>query len=228
MVDTLVAHVAIGSALAAAVVAAWAVGTLHRIRQAAERELAVLAERQRIAREMHDVVAHSLAVVIAQADGGRYVPGNAVAALGAISAHARQALGETRRILGVLRADQQSLEPALGLADLATLVDGLEASLTMDDLEVEPGVGLAAYRIVQEGLTNVLKHAGPGARAEVTVRRTAGWLEILVADDGRGPGDGAGGLGLIGMRERAAAYGGSVELTARAGGGSLLMARMSL
>ncbi|GAB3955599.1 sensor histidine kinase [Kribbella albertanoniae] len=233
--DTVVAHLVIGAFFASTVIAAWAVGTIQRLRRSqvdAQRELAVLAERARIAREMHDVVAHSLAVVIAQADGGRYAARTdaAVQALETIGAHARQALGDTRRILGVLRDGSQRWMPAVGLGDVAALVErvrgsGWEVSLSIDDGVVGAGVGLAAYRIVQEGLTNVMKHAGAGARAEVTVRLRAGELEIVVADDGRGPGDGMG-FGLVGMRERVAAYGGSVQLTGRPGGGSLLRAKV--
>ncbi|MET7280390.1 histidine kinase [Kribbella sp. NPDC005582] len=284
--DSLVSHLVVGGFLASTVIAAWAVGTMQRVRRSqveAQRELAVLAERARIAREMHDVVAHSLAVVIAQADGGRYaarsvmgaggggvgaasgvvggdgdgavvpvvggdgdgavvpvvggdgdgavVPAAAngvaaaVLALETIGAHARQALGDTRRILGVLRDNPElPVEPAAGLADLPPLVSRVPgATLSVEVDEVEPGVGLAAYRIVQEGLTNVMKHAGPDARAEVTVRSTPGGLEVLVADDGLGPGDGQG-FGLLGMRERVAAYGGSVQLTERRAGGTLLRA----
>ncbi|MFI5733560.1 sensor histidine kinase [Kribbella sp. NPDC051587] len=238
--DTVVAHVVIGGFLGSTVVAAWAVGTMQRLRRSqvdAQRELAVLAERTRIAREMHDVVAHSLAVVIAQADGGRYAArspaadGAAVAALETIGEFARQALDDTRRILGVLRENSgQPVEPAVGVGEIGELVErvrgsGVEVSLVMEVGTVEPGVGLAAYRIVQEGLTNVMKHAGVGARAEVRVRVVSGELEIVVADDGGGPGEGSG-LGIIGMRERVAAYGGSVELRERSGGGSLLRARV--
>ncbi|MFK4084656.1 sensor histidine kinase [Kribbella sp. NPDC020789] len=229
--DTLVAHGVIGAFLGSTVIAAWAVGTMQRLRRSqteAERELAVLAERTRIAREMHDVVAHSLAVVIAQADGGRYAAGAETAALETIAANARQALGETRRILGVLREGPTPMDPAVGIADLPALVtrvreSGGEVSLSMTAGPVDPGVGLAAYRIVQEGLTNVMKHAGPAARAEVSLRSVPGYLEIVVADDGAGPGNGTG-FGITGMRERVTAYGGSVELTARPAGGSLLKA----
>ncbi|WP_405059657.1 histidine kinase [Kribbella sp. NBC_01505] len=238
--DSLVAHLVIGAFFGSTVIAAWAVGTVQRLRRSqteAQQELAVLAERARIAREMHDVVAHSLAVVIAQADGGRYAARTgaaaAVAALETIGEFARQALGDTRRILGVLRAGpEQVVGPAVGVGDVGGLVErvrgsGWDVSLVMEVGAVEPGVGLVVYRVVQEGLTNVMKHAGAGARTEVIVRADGGELEILVADDGTGPGDGSG-FGLMGMRERVAAYGGVVQLTERPGGGSLLRATVRL
>ncbi|TDD46697.1 two-component sensor histidine kinase, partial [Kribbella antibiotica] len=165
--ESLVAHLVIGAFLASMVIAAWAVGTMQRLRRSqvdAQRELAVLAERARIAREMHDVVAHSLAVVIAQADGGRYAAAApavgdgaraedtgvdgaaaAVAALETIGAYARQALGDTRRILGVLRDDpQQPVEPVAGLGDVAELVErvrgsGWDVGLAVEVGSVDPG-----------------------------------------------------------------------------------------
>jgi signal transduction histidine kinase len=255
-------HVVVGAFLASTVVAAWAVGALHRVRRAeaealadrarlleVERDqrarLAVLAERTRIAREMHDVVAHSLMVVIAQADGGQYA---AVAsaeagrtALGTIGDCARQALGEIRRVLGVLRGGPGSVDaaddpvpPQPGLDDVPALVDRLRAGgfdvrlvLEPPPGPVEPGLSLAAYRIVQEGLTNVMKHAGDAARAEVSVRWSAGRLHIDVVDDGRSaPATSTGGYGMVGMRERAGAYGGTVTFEARPGGGHVLSARI--
>jgi signal transduction histidine kinase len=255
------AHVLVGAFLASTVVAAWAMGNSHRVRQAqlvtlaeraqlleVEREqrerLAVLAERTRIAREMHDVVAHSLAVLIAQADGGRYAaessPQAAQGALRTIAECARQALAETRRVVGVLRdgpaASAVPGPPQPGIDDVAELVErvragGLDVRLTLrpPPRPVEPGLALAVYRIVQEGLTNVLKHAGPAAQAEVSVRWVTGELEIDVRDDGRGaaraPATG-GGYGVLGMRERAGAYGGTVTLRPRPGGGRILSARI--
>ncbi|AUI59612.1 sensor histidine kinase [Amycolatopsis sp. BJA-103] len=235
------AHALVGAFLASTVVAAWAIGALWRVRRA-ERDqrarLAVLAERTRIAREMHDILAHSLAVVIAQADGGRYAavssPEAGRAALATIGDCGRQALGELRRVLGVLRDGPETAEPQPGLDDLPGLVDrvragGLDVRLAFETPPgpVEPGFSLTGYRIVQEGLTNVLKHAGTGARAEVSVRWPAGRLEIDVLDDGRariaGPG---GGHGLVGMRERAGAYRGTVTLEPRPGGGHVLRARL--
>ncbi|MEU5696702.1 histidine kinase [Actinosynnema sp. NPDC020468] len=240
------AHVLTGAFLGSAVVASWAFGVVTRVRRAqvavlaerarlleVEREqrdrLAVLAERTRIAREMHDVVAHTLAVLIAQADGGRYSrsPEARTAALTTIAEHARQALVETRRVLGVLRD-----EPKARVEDVPALVErvragGLDVALTLvpPTGPVEPGLELVAYRIVQEGLTNVLKHA-PGARAEVTLRWGPEWIEVEVADDGDAPDTPSGGHGLRGMRERAGAYGGTVVLHRRPDGGRTLHARI--
>ncbi|WP_181770863.1 sensor histidine kinase [Amycolatopsis pittospori] len=239
--SSVTAHVLVGALLASTVVAAWAMGSLRRVRLA-ERDqrarLAVLAERTRIAREMHDIVAHSLAVVIAQADGGRYAaatsPEAGRTALATIGDCARQAMGELRRVLGVLRDGPETAEPQPGLDDVPELVDrvragGLDVRLVFEAPPgpIEAGFSLAAYRIVQEGLTNVLKHAGTAARAEVSVRWPGGRLEIDVLDDGpartAGPG---GGHGLAGMRERAAAYRGTVTLEPRPGGGHRLSARL--
>ncbi|MGZ0146131.1 sensor histidine kinase [Kribbella sp. WER1] len=246
LLDTAAAHLVIGALLASTVVAAWAVGSLQRVRRVQgerEREYAVLAERTRIAREMHDVVAHSLAVVIAQADGGRYAAGHpptdpAITALTTIGQHARQALAETRQTLGILRSANQPTAPAPGLDELDGLIEevraggqSVEATIGAPSRAVDPALGLAVYRIVQEGLTNVMKHAGPQAHAEVTVRWTPDHVEITVADDGPGPAGppgrgliGAGGFGLVGIGERVAVYGGTVGLRARDGGGSLLTA----
>ncbi|GAA4524219.1 sensor histidine kinase [Amycolatopsis samaneae] len=254
-------HVVTGAFLGSTVVAAWAVGVLHRVRRRqvgvlAERarlleverdqraRLAVLGERTRIAREMHDVVAHSLAVVIAQADGGRYAaatsPEAGTSALETIGEHARQALVEVRRVLGVLRNDSgepgESVAPQPGVADVESLVDrvragGLDVRLAVEipAASIEPALGLVVYRIVQEGLTNVLKHAGAGARAEVSVRRDGGELAIEVRDEGgtppAGPGTG-GGYGLAGMGERVGAHGGTVTFGARTGDGHVLSARI--
>jgi signal transduction histidine kinase len=234
------AHVVLGGFIASTVVAAWAFGTLQRVRReqlAVRDRLAVLAERNRIAREMHDVVAHSLAVLIAQADGGRCAavasPEAGSAALATIGDYARQALGETRRILGVLRDDPSASEPpppSPGLEEIPELVRacGLSVELEMPAAGPVPGdVALAAYRIVQEGLTNVLKHAGPAARTRVSVRWSPQELEISVVNDGPSPGGGpSSGYGLLGMRERVAAYGGSVVAGPAPGGGWRVEARI--
>ena len=249
-------HVLLGALMASTVVAAWAFGTLHQVRRRQvatlaerarllelEREqrdrLAELRERTRIAREMHDVVAHSLAVLIAQADGGRYAkdPTAANAALETIGDHARQALGETRRILGVLR-EGPSLEPEQpqpGVGEIAALVaqvrsSGIDVRLTMDSPPLEPGLGLVLYRIVQEGLTNVIKHAGTRCRVEVSVRKQADQVEVEVVDDGHKKDSAMGGpgLGLVGMRERVAAYGGSVVAAPLPDGGFRVSARIPL
>ncbi|MFF0544997.1 sensor histidine kinase [Nocardia thailandica] len=254
------AHVLVGVSLAGIVSAAWLAGSWQRARRheitaltrhAALREqqqrehtrLAVLEERTRIARDLHDILAHSLAVVIAQADGGRYAaraePGRAVEALSAIGDQARAALADTRRAIGVLREDPGTgpdAAPAPGIADLPALAAdlrgaGLPVTLAVDlpGPPLDSGVGLLVYRIVQEGLTNVVKHAGTGAAARVSVRADGPRLRVEVADDGTaGPSGTRPGYGLIGMRERVGAYGGSVDLRHRPGGGHRLAAVIPL
>ena len=192
-----------------------------------------LADRQRIAREMHDVVAHGLSVMIVQADGARFAaasdPDAATAALATIAATGRSSLAEMRRLLGVLR-DEESASPDApqpGLADIETLVAGLTAGGRTVHLrlhgELPPGpsgpgseegaaTGLTAYRIVQEALTNVMKHAGDDATAWVTVTVHPGRVVVEVVDDGLGgPVDpGAQGHGLRGMAERVDMLGGTL------------------
>jgi len=248
VVPFLVATVAVG----VLVVAAWALGDLRRARlqqvagleerarlleleREQEMQLAASAERARIAREMHDVVAHSLSVVIAQADGGRYAgqadPAAAASALEQISATGRQALAEMRKLLGVLReGDGQEFAPQPDVAAIDQLVtdvrsSGLDVALVVEGgpQPMPAGPQLAAYRIVQESLTNVLKHAGPAGRAEVRLRWGRDALELSVTDDGRGAAavvetDGQG-QGLLGMRERAQLHGGRLTAAPRAGGG---------
>lgn len=206
-----------------------------------EARLAADAERMRIAREMHDVVSHSMSVMIAQADGGRYVlaqsPERAEQAFTTISQTGREALTEMRRMLGVLREEDGALQkrPAPGVQDLPQLIDDVAASglpvrlhmLSESIPRLPEGVGLAAYRIVQEALTNTLKHAGPQAQAEVWVATAAEpspALMLEVRDSGRGSAaadDGAG-SGLLGMTERARLYGGTVTTRAHAGGFDVL------
>ncbi len=246
--------------IAVLVVATWLLGRLRRasrenemalverarlleVERENESRLAATAERQRIAREMHDVVAHSLSVIIAQADGGRYAadanPAAAAAALGTISATGRQALADMRNLLGVLRqgpGDERAPQPdAAQVADLVEQVraSGLDVTLEVsgEPRDVPPAVGLTAYRIVQESLTNVLKHAGPAARARVQVRWDADALRLGVDDDGRGASalvqdPGAGGQGLRGMAERARLHGGSVTAGPRPGGGFCVRATL--
>ena len=244
--------------IATLVVAAWALGTLGRVRRAyvdtliergqrLEREaaqqvaLAAADERARIAREMHDVVAHGLSVIVVQADGARYAAGQdpavASSALEAISATGREALTEMRRLLGLLRADDGAgLRPQPGLADLDALVAEartagahVEATLPEPGTGVPDGVALTAYRVVQEALTNVRKHAGPGVTVRVVVR-VSDAVDVLVEDDGRGaavPSDGHG-LGLVGMRERVGVHGGHLEAGPRPGGGFRVAARLPL
>ncbi len=239
--------------IAAIVVTAWALGALARtrreyvdalvergeqIRREAEQQVALAAsdERARIAREMHDVVAHGLSMIVVQADGARYAaaqdPAAATTALETISATGREALGEMRRMLGLLRSeDGTELRPQPGLADLAGLVAGDRVDATLPDpaAPVPDGVALTAYRVVQEALTNVRRHAGPDAtvRVEVAVDDA---VSVLVEDDGRGAAatpDGTG-LGLVGMRERVVVHGGTLEAGPRPGGGWRVAARLPL
>ncbi|MGY2062604.1 sensor histidine kinase, partial [Nocardia gipuzkoensis] len=190
-------------------------------------EHAVAQERIEIARELHDVVAHHISVISMQAGVARYVfdsnPAAARAAVHTIGDTSRETLEELRRVLKLLRtSDSIDIEPAPGLAGLAALAErvrgvGVEATLTItgsvDDLPT--GLQLTVYRVIQEALTNVIKHAGP-CRATVAVHRDSRKLTATVTND-RGaaaaPDSAAGGHGLLGMRERARVYGGT--LTAR-------------
>lgn len=209
-----------------------------------EVELAAQDERARIAREMHDVVAHGLSVIVVQADGARYAaakdPGVAVGTLETIGTTGREALAEMRSLLGLLRSGDTGVRPQPGLADVPHLVEDARAAGTTvraelpDPLpEVPEGVGLTAYRIVQEALTNVRKHAGPDAGVRLRVATEARTLVVDVVDDGRGAaasgaaGDGPG-HGLVGMRERARAHGGVVRAGPAPGGGFEVSARIPL
>jgi signal transduction histidine kinase len=239
--------------IALIVLVSWTFGDLTRTRRLAvqalrdrarrleverqqERDLAAADERSRIAREMHDIVAHSLSVVIAQADGARYAsaadPEIARETLGTIAATGRTSLREMRRLLGVLRGDEAaSTRPLPGLRDLPDLLEtvrrtGLDAGFSTDGAPRRPlpaGAELTAYRAVQEGLTNVLKHAGPDARADVVLSWTAAGLQATVSDDGRGAAadeSTAGSRqGLRGMAERAALYDGRFSAGPRPAGG---------
>ncbi|HMO10068.1 MAG TPA: histidine kinase [Actinotalea sp.] len=207
--------------------------------------LATTAERSRIAREMHDIVAHSLSVVISQADGGRYAasadPEAAVRSLATIAETGRAALADMRKLLGVLRADEIDdgieLRPQPATGEIAELVDqvresGLGVSFVRmgEPRTLPPGTGLAVYRICQESLTNVLKHAGPQAKATVLLQWNPSSLVLEVMDDGRGAAaadDGAG-QGLTGMRERAAMLGGTLTVGPRAGGGFRVRAELPI
>jgi signal transduction histidine kinase len=245
---------------------AWVVGDNIRTRRAylaelearAERlerereekaERAVIEERTRIARELHDVIAHNVSVMVVQASAGEELfetdPERARESLRSVAATGRAALTELRRLLGVIRAEEApgggpSYLPQPGIDYLDELVGqvqetglAVELSVLGQPRELPEGVGLCAYRIVQEALTNTLKHAG-ASRADVSVRYVEDALELQVVDDGRGAepvnGDGeTGGHGLIGMRERVALFGG--ELTARpraAGDGYEVRARLPL
>lgn len=269
--------------------AVWAFGLLRRSRREAmdalvdrarrleierdqQHQIATAAERSRIAREMHDIVAHSLSVIIAQADGGRYAagadPAAAARSLGTIAETGRAALGDMRRLLGVLRADEPAAGSGPALAgsgisagpgspngsggataagapyspqpaeqDLEALVEqvrtsGLRVSLVRMGTarRLPPGAGLTAYRICQEALTNVLKHAGPDPTVTVVVQWLDASLVLEVGDDGRGAAADSDGLGqgLLGMRERAAMFGGTVTAGPRPGGGFRVRAQIPL
>jgi signal transduction histidine kinase len=203
-----------------------------------EAKRAVAEERLRIAQELHDVVAHSMGVIAVQAGVGAHVidqdPAEAKRSLEAIAGTSRSTLTEIRRLLGVLRDDgAAAYQPAPGLADLGRLVAdlgdaGLPVSVQVEGAcdDVPPGVDLTAYRIVQEALTNVLKHAGP-ARAAVTVTYEPDAVRLRITDDGRGiNGTSDGGHGLLGMRERVGVYGGSLSAGPQIGGGFSVVAEL--
>jgi signal transduction histidine kinase len=195
---------------------------------------AIAEERARIARELHDLVAHNVSVMVVQAGAERHAladdQGATREVLSSIEDSGRQALAEARRLLGMLRrgAEAQGLEPQPGLSQLEALVEqvrraGLSVTTRVEGERVElpAGLDLCAYRVVQESLTNALKHAGP-AEVEVTLRYAPRALSILVTDDGRGaasPNGAGGGHGLVGMRERVALYGGRFDAGPREGQG---------
>lgn len=200
-----------------------------------ERDLAASDERNHIAREMHDIVAHSLSVIITQADGARYAatkdPQIAIETLKTVSDTGRSSLREMRRLLGVLRTDESAENrPLPTLLDIEDLVSttrrsGLETQLFVEGSarrELPAGAELTAYRCVQESLTNVMKHAGANAIAKVMLVWSGKGLEIQVTDNGRGAGsltqEGAG-QGLRGMSERVALYDGATKAAPLAGGG---------
>jgi signal transduction histidine kinase len=235
--------------------AAWFTGRLMRRwrRRAAEleeltreleeqRELqavaAVAVERARIARELHDVIAHNVSMMVVQASAaGRVLEGDqddVRRALEAVETTGRETVDEMRRLIGVVRNDDGlALAPQPTLADLERLVANVREAGLAVDLQIEgspvplpPGVDLSAYRIVQEALTNSVKHAGD-ARATVVVRYRASAIEVEISDDGDGSGVGGGtGHGLIGMRERVALWGGELEAGRRDGGGFAVRARL--
>lgn len=223
---------------------------LEREREA-QSKVAVAAERARIARELHDVVAHNVSVMVVQADGAAYVmdaaPDQAKQALETISSTGRQALAEMRRLLGVLRTGdaEESGEyvPQPDVGQIEDLVEQVrQTGLTVDfKIEGTPrplpsGVELTAYRIVQEALTNTRKHGGPDAGASVRLVYFDDGLGLLVEDDGRGAShevyedggaDGAG-HGMIGMRERVGMVGGTLDAGPRPGGGFRISALLPL
>ncbi|MEV5410676.1 histidine kinase [Thermopolyspora sp. NPDC052614] len=274
---------------AALIFAAWMTGRSARLRWAymseledraarlerareADRRAARVEERSRIARELHDVVAHHVSVMTVQAAAARKVlaanPKLAADALSAIEELGRTAMAEMRSIVGVLRTDGEEAgerAPQPGVGDLPGLVEqmreaGLRTQLWIEGerFRLPPGVDLAAYRLVQEALTNSLRHAGPSARAWVTVSHEPGELTVRVEDDGRGvakgrhgssgtgdssgaPGGAGGpagsagratgdrsGHGLVGIRERVALYGGVLRIGPRQGGGFEVCARFPI
>ena len=227
----------------------WVLGRLTRIRRAyyveledraarlererdAQSKIAVAAERARIARELHDVVAHNVSVMIVQADGASYVmdnsPEQAKQALATIAGTGRQALEEMRRLLGLLRSADTGGEyvPQPGVEQLPDLLDqvrsaGLPVAFSVEGepRELPRGVELTAYRIVQEALTNARKHGGPRTSATVRIRFDDRGLDMLIEDNGRGAtaelardgGEDGYGHGLIGMRERVGMVGGTLD-----------------
>ena len=190
-----------------------------------QAQAAVAVERGRIARELHDVIAHNVSMIVVQAGAAaRVLEGeqpNVRSALETIETTGRETVDEMRRLLGVLRRadDPQALAPQPGLAALDTLVEQVREAGLPVELRVEgtptqlpPGLDLSAYRIAQEALTNALKHAGP-AHAALTVTYARDAVEIEIRDDGAGSGDGGGtGHGLVGMRERVALWGGKLHV----------------
>jgi signal transduction histidine kinase len=235
--------------------AVWLIGDGARSRRAYEAELvqrtrelraereisarrAVAEERLRIARELHDVVAHHISVIGIQAAAARRAlarqPAAAGAALEAIEAASRRGIADTQRLLGMLRREDGDAEEAASLADLQALLSDLRAGglavrlhiagRAFDDLP--PALSQTAYRIVQEALTNVVKHAGP-AEVDLSVVRDDVGLEIAVRDNGVGPAEtSSGGRGLIGMRERVALFGGELAAGGQRGRGYSVRARL--
>jgi signal transduction histidine kinase len=250
-------------ALAALVFGVWAFGERRRTRalyvaqleeRAAQLEhdrdreakLAVTAERTRIAREIHDVVAHGLSIMIVQADGGLYAadasPDQAKKALATIGDTGRASLTEMRKMLGLLKEDVRAdfdpdqPRPQPGVSQLPELIENVrqaglavEYQITGQPRDLPALLGLTAYRIVQEGLTNTLKHAGPGARTSVHLDYGQEMLTVVVTDDGRGAaaaGSSDPGHGLVGMQQRASISGGTVTAGPKAGGGYEVIARL--
>ncbi len=216
---------------------------LEAEREETARE-AVTEERTRIARELHDIVAHCVSVMVIQTGAARSVARNdraaAREALGAVESSGREALAEMRRMVGVLRKGDVELADTAppGLSQLAALATRARAAGLPVEVHVEgrprdlpAGLDLAAYRVIQEGLTNAIKHAG-GARARVVVLYAPTVLELEVSDDGVGPAppaqESGSGHGLIGMRERLRLYGGELHSGRRRGGGFAVSARIPL
>ncbi len=214
-----------------------------RAQQALVARVAVIDERTRIARELHDVVAHAVSVMVIQSVAGRTLlhrdPDRAQEALQVVEATGKDALAELRRLLGMLRTDEDDapvgVQPQPGLGDLHRLFESVGESGVQVNLELvgggtlTPGMDLAAYRIVQEALTNVLRHAGTD-QATVRVTHEPRTVTLEITDDGNGAGEHrsgvGGGHGLPGMRERAALYGGELQAGPRRGGGYAVRARL--
>lgn len=265
---TPLALVSLAGAMALVPLVVWLLGSLRRAAYRRTQDLAernrlleesrrqevrleLLAERSRISREVHDVVAHSLSGIIAQADGGQFAaqrdPAKAVEVLSGIATTGRSALADVRGLLAMLR-DTDGLDgdtgggdaarPQPGVGDVPALVEqvrtgGLPADLAVTGTprELPTGPGLTVYRIVQESLTNVVKHAGPGVPTRVTLHWSADELTVRVRDEGaRGPvpTPPRGGHGITGMRERAALHGGSVETGPHPDGGWTVRLRLPL
>jgi signal transduction histidine kinase len=235
-------------ALGALVAACWVLGYALRTRRDYVAELkdraarlegeegeraarAVVDERLRIARELHDIIGHSISLITIQSEAAarsaRTNPAAVPGFLTTISAASRQALLELRNVLAVLRPDTEiEMSPQPGLEELGELVarlnaGGLQTRLDAEPMDLPPGVGLTVYRIVQESLTNVVKHAGEHAKAGVTIVRSGEMVRVSVYDDGAGPTGpvSSSAHGIVGMRERAAVYGGTLHTGARPGGG---------
>jgi signal transduction histidine kinase len=207
--------------------------------QDADRARAVAEEQARIGRELHDVIAHNVSVMVVQAAAANDVfdarPERAREALRAIEATGRGALAELRRLLGSVRGDEAEYAPQPGLDQLDRLLTQVRSAGLAVDVRVDgvprplpAGVDLSAYRVVQEALTNTLKHAR-ATRADVGLRYAAGELVVQVRDDGTGGGNGGGaGRGLVGMRERIGLFGGSLAAARVPGGGFVVEARFPL
>jgi signal transduction histidine kinase len=213
--------------------------------QTVRAQRAAIEERNRVARELHDVIAHCLSVMVVQTSAARLLASTEIDAsrdaLAVVESAGRDALVELRRIVGVLRRerDQLAADQLPGLSQLGILVERAQAAALPVDLNIDgpidklsPSLDLVAYRLVQEALTNAIKHAGP-ATAQVSIRVDDDQLELLVSDTGRGPRSGqrhddGSGQGLVGMHERVALYGGEFRTAARPGGGFEVRARMPL
>ncbi|MGA5302034.1 sensor histidine kinase [Nucisporomicrobium flavum] len=222
-------------------VACWATGVLVRWRRGIAAELAhaaVLDERLRIARELHDIIGHSMSLISVKATVANHLAGTrpeeAREALTVIERTSRTAMADIRRSLGALRTPGDAaaeLTPAPGLADVPRLVEaarsaGVEVGLRVHGVgELPPALGLTVHRIVQEALTNVLRHSG-ATHGQVVVEAVDGELRVAVTDDGRGDTLSGGGLGLAGIRERVQLYGGSTAAGPRPGGGFAVEARL--